>query len=676
MGVKFDTPSGSIYPIRHINVSFPYRGLIAIKGKSGSGKSTLLNVISSLLKPTEGKLIFNGRPISSWSEKKLSLWRLHTIGIVFQHYNLISGMNVIDNVMLPMTMKGMKKKEAKERGETLLSLVGLSRFAKKDISLLSGGERQRVAIARSLANDPSVIIADEPTGALDSSNGHSIMSLLKDISKEKLVIYVSHNDEMIERYSDEIFEIDGGHLFPKKLKEEINEVEEDIEKPHGYKSSWIRRFTASHFKNHKLKNSICFLSGLIGYSSLLLSLGFYLGSNTCIEKEQTRSLEYMKCSVSEKTYIDIENSPLRMVRRKRPTIESAKDSIEGIDGVVIAPDYSFFLPQYSAFELDGEKKEGTSFFPVYDLSMKSYDSSFLKMGEAPTGSNLDEVVVNEEFVSAFGDCIGKNIYFQSEYSFPFEGKQIEGRLSFSFLIKGVVSEFSFLNSPKVYYSYLSLDSYLDETMISETSSLKKAVVEGDDKENFTGLDYLLFAKRQSSVPLLHQRLERLKEKGSFLSIESSCYEIKTAFSSLTDAFSMALVLFVALAIVGIAVIEGMTGYSNFISKKKEAAIILSIGGNKDQINSIFVNESVTVSLLSGVISFALCPLLERAVNSFIATRFSLNGLIAIPFLSFLNIPAFLLVLLSLFSMLVAYAGTSFAAKSVKTKSLCQELKDE
>lgn len=185
---------------------------VAIVGKSGSGKSTLLNLIGGIDNSTNGEIIIDDLNICKLSSDCLAEYRNNYIGFIFQSFYLDDSYTVLENVMVPLIIKGIKKKQRIEMASEILKKVGIIELKDKLISEISGGEAQRVAIARALVNDPKIILADEPTGNLDSSNGELIMGLLKDISKEKMVIMVTHNIEYL-KYADRVIELCDGKIL-------------------------------------------------------------------------------------------------------------------------------------------------------------------------------------------------------------------------------------------------------------------------------------------------------------------------------------------------------------------------------------------------------------------------------------------------------------------------------
>jgi putative ABC transport system ATP-binding protein len=207
--------------IRGISLEINPGSFVVIMGPSGSGKSTLLNMLGCLDIPTTGKIFLKGEDVAKMSENKLAQLRGRTIGFIFQEFNLIPNLTALENVTLPMIFQGISEKQRKERAIELLASLGLENRVNHQPSELSGGERQRVAIARAFANNPEVVIADEPTGNLDSTTGKKIMEILVNLHKNegKTLVVVTH-DPNIAQYSQEVIDIKDGQIiknhFPAK----------------------------------------------------------------------------------------------------------------------------------------------------------------------------------------------------------------------------------------------------------------------------------------------------------------------------------------------------------------------------------------------------------------------------------------------------------------------------
>jgi ABC-type lipoprotein export system ATPase subunit len=196
-----------------IDLDVAEKGMVAIVGASGSGKSSLMHVIGAMDRPSSGQLHVAGQDLSTLPEAALTLFRRRTVGFVFQAFNLIPNLTAIENVMLPMEFNGVPTSERRGRAGALLERVGLGKRLGHRPRELSGGEQQRVAIARALANDPPLVLADEPTGNLDSKTGQVIYELLKEIARERTVVVVTHA-EILAQMADRIVHIKDGRLVP------------------------------------------------------------------------------------------------------------------------------------------------------------------------------------------------------------------------------------------------------------------------------------------------------------------------------------------------------------------------------------------------------------------------------------------------------------------------------
>ena len=208
---KYYTNESSVEALKGVTLSFRKNEFVSVLGPSGGGKTTLLNIIGGLDHYTEGDLIINGKSTKRFLDEDWDNYRNHSVGFVFQSYNLIPHQSVLANVELALTLSGVSKKERRERAKAALEQVGLGEQINKKPNELSGGQMQRVAIARALVNNPEILLADEPTGALDTATSLQVMDLLKEIAKDRLVIMVTHNDA-IKNMADRVFTLKDGKI--------------------------------------------------------------------------------------------------------------------------------------------------------------------------------------------------------------------------------------------------------------------------------------------------------------------------------------------------------------------------------------------------------------------------------------------------------------------------------
>jgi len=299
--------------LKGVNINFRDSEFVSILGPSGCGKTTLLNIIGGLDQYTDGDIIIDGVSTKDYKDKDWDAYRNHYIGFVFQSYNLIAHLSILENVELALSIAGMSRKEKRSKAIEALEKVGLKDQIKKKPNQLSGGQMQRVAIARAIVNNPKIILADEPTGALDSETSVQVMDILKEISKTCLVVMVTHNGDLAEKYSDRIINILDGELthdskpYKPKKKDKIIEVSDEKESDENIKldgkkktkknkihsaMSFVTAFSLS-FKNlisKKWKTILVSFAGSIGIIGIALVLAVSNGLNRYISNMQSDTL--------------------------------------------------------------------------------------------------------------------------------------------------------------------------------------------------------------------------------------------------------------------------------------------------------------------------------------------------------------------------------------------------
>lgn len=204
-------PANTRPALDNISLSVPEGGITAIMGPSGSGKSTLLNLIAGLDHPTSGSIEVHGKQLNGLNEAGLARFRRSTVGLIFQFFNLLENLTVLDNVLIPAQLSGVSRRAARERAQLLLGQLDIGGYERIYPARLSGGQRQRVAVARALINKPALLMGDEPTGALDTHSGEQVMDLLRDLNRAgQTIILVTHDSRLAERYADEVITLVDG----------------------------------------------------------------------------------------------------------------------------------------------------------------------------------------------------------------------------------------------------------------------------------------------------------------------------------------------------------------------------------------------------------------------------------------------------------------------------------
>ncbi len=408
-----------VHALKGISIDFRESEFVSILGQSGCGKTTLLNILGGLDKYTSGDLIINGISTKEYGDRDWDTYRNHTIGFIFQSYNLIPHLSVLGNVEIALSLSGVKKAERKTRALQALESVGLADQAKKRPNQLSGGQMQRVAIARALVNNPSVILADEPTGALDSETSVQIMDILKSISKDKLIIMVTHNQELAKKYSTRIISMLDGNIvndsnpytspevMPQKEVETQEQVENVIVSPaKSKKKKTTKKYSAMklgtsfylslrNLLSKKGRTSMTAFAGSIGIIGVALVLAISNGFSGYIDSMQADALGSHPVIIS----------AISMDASKFSEITSYDEDIKVSETAVTPYDNSY------KFMLSGHYNNFTSSFMEH---VKEYENS---LGES---SNINTVEYNYhiplKLVSTNDNEAGKYSYYANKNS--------------------------------------------------------------------------------------------------------------------------------------------------------------------------------------------------------------------------------------------------------------------
>ena len=391
---------------------------VAILGPSGSGKTTLLNIIGGLDRYDNGDLIINGVSTKRYKDRDWDSYRNHTIGFVFQSYNLIPHQTVLSNVELALTISGISGKERRQKALDALDKVGLREQAHKKPNQMSGGQMQRVAIARALVNDPDILLADEPTGALDTETSIQVMDLLKEVAKDRLVVMVTHNPELAEEYATRIVKLKDGKItadsdpFEPELKEDaLTPVHKNL----GKASMSFFTALALSFNNlwtKKTRTILVAFAGSIGIIGIALILSLSNGINTYIDKIEAQTLSQYPLSI-ERSSISFMSMMMVSTETWEPAKEGEVTEVPSVSQILSTVRTNDLISLRTYF--DNEKKE------IYDLtngieysySIEPQIFRFEKNGEfRQINPNNDFASMGLSSSSVFTSAYSMNVFFE------------------------------------------------------------------------------------------------------------------------------------------------------------------------------------------------------------------------------------------------------------------------
>ena len=398
-----------------ISLNFRKNEFVAILGQSGSGKTTCLNVIGGLDKYDSGNLIINGKDTKGFKDEEWDAYRNNSVGFIFQSYNLISHLSIVDNVEMGMTLSGVSSNEKYQKAIEVLDRVGLKEHIHKKPNQLSGGQMQRVAIARALANDPDIILADEPTGALDSQTSVQIMDLIKEVAKDQLVIMVTHNPKLANDYADRIVKFQDGHII-----EDSNPLDDqDTETEYSLKKTSMSFFTAlklsgKNIATKKWRTALTSFASSIGIIGIALILSLSNGFDMQIKDFESNTMSGFPIMITQRT---AEMDRETMMKQRNEMMGLSSNEGKYPDEEVVYPyDYSdihithdnIFSEEYIDYieSMDSSLISGISYTRIVNMNMLKSD------GEV--ASNVNTSLIN---FSPYPENLENNSlgYFEANY---------------------------------------------------------------------------------------------------------------------------------------------------------------------------------------------------------------------------------------------------------------------
>ena len=608
-----------------ISLTFPNQGLYSIIGESGCGKSTLLNLIGCLDEEYEGEMFFDNHNyrIEANNIRK-------QIGIIYQNYNLLEDLSVKDNIMVSLKIKGLVDDKIIEKICEKLNLS--TDLLNKKAKVLSGGEKQRVALARILVTKPKIILADEPTGSLDSSNGNKVMEYLKEVSTDTLVILVTHNKDLAYKYSDDVILFESLNGYDKRDKKRKYDYKENKDN-----SNFL--ILKNHFKSNAFRHMLSCIALVVSFVFSSFSLSFFLNATPLLENVSSNYVDKDVFSISKTFSYKIDNSFFSLTTVERPTFDELKSLSKILPPIDFYYSLNPFVPEI--IDINDYTILNVSFVPCF-VPMKS-----------------NEVIINSLL---FKEMKEKEIFFDIEKSYFIEDQEYSFSHRFSYEIKNVVEEVGFLNTKKIYYNYFNMYSLLDSHITRDKSPIE-LIKEAKSDEELSSYKMLMHLKSKQNVSLLYEIINRGITN---FEITSNAYSIDSTLYQIVDALKLVLTMFEVIIAISCFAIVFFLVVSLLNDYTKEKAILLSLGKNRNSFFALYLQEILIVLLFSFVIGIIALIFLKQQIQKFI---------IAYNFDIIFNIlPAMIIVMVAY--ILIMALILLITNKKFERKNLINYLRDE
>ncbi len=660
--------------LNNLSFNLPNKGLVFILGKSGCGKTTLLNILETLLEPSEGEIFFNGIKYSDLKKEKLVEFRKNKIGILFQSINLINSVSVYENLKIVCDIKNIDYKLI----DQYLSKFNLTYLKNKNVDVISGGERQRVAFIRSILNSPDILFCDEPTGAIDDFNSFLLMNELREFSKNKLVIIVTHNENLINFDNNYIIRLKDGKIiqtlnFEKDFKNSESEFEEKNKKKS--KNSFLNIISKLLLTKNKLKNILYSVSLSLSLIFFSLSFSLYFGIKDLKDTLPFSFLNYNKFEVSEVNRSSIENSPISVVKKERPDYSLLRNNLFNFVELKIEPSLDYFI--------NGEKDIRFENHKLKDVLIETY---YLENEETIFVNDLfEEMFLNEfnetslyksidiKFTQKFkyGNFIN-DIYKEVEEDFVYEK---------SLYITKVVKEFKYMSYPTIFIPY----ELIKEELINQSTeninrefiqnySWYEILMNANKDSEITSYSYNIWTSNVSDTLKMYDLIDELGSE-SILEISSNPYMISSSFLEITNILTIGLIIFSILSLVTTITLLIFVIFSIYLSFKKNIAILKTLGIENKKITNIFLYSILKITGINILVSSFISIFLELVLNKILYQNININHIFSVLFLNNpLNTISFIAIVL--FIALLIILTTILTVQRSNFVDVAKELKEE
>lgn len=597
--------------LKGIDLEFERGDFVSLLGESGGGKSTLMNIIGGLDRKYEGDVIVDGIAQKTKKEKDMDAYRRDTIGFIFQSFNLVSYLSVLDNILISLKMTNLSDKERHARAIELTKQVGLYEHRKKNPSQLSGGQKQRVAIARALASDPEIILADEPTGALDSQNTKEVLALLREIAQSgKTVIVVTHSQEVAD-YGTRIIRLADGQITgDERLKPAypVESHERVQSKALTYRDTFRTAF--KHFTHSWKINLLIALGTAIGLFSVIFFLGLGNGATKYMNDTISSNVNPNVVTVFKRTTTDNKLSNEQALQQSQQELGTSTGNLDNdhlnklknIDHVKkVEPTYS--LSGMSSLKYNDKTKAGLF---TLDTWAESNINDEYAAGTKPKDGEIALHTADAKALNAdYKALVGKTV------NFTFQAKTSNGtavQVSKDFKISGI------LKDPEN-----AAGSSSSSSVIATYNTIKASLSAVDADTNATYA--VVTADKVDNVKGVISDIQALKVDGNKAFVTFSTTSILDLVTNITNIVS-----YVLAAIAGISLIVSIfmivvTTYMSVAERTKEIGVIRALGGRKKDISRLFTSESLILGVSSAAIAIVLAyagqALINKALESFL-----------------------------------------------------------
>lgn len=607
------TDNERFHALKDIQLSFDKGELVSIIGESGSGKSTLMNLLGGLDLKFDGEILVDGENIGQFKEQEMVTFHKEKVGFIFQSFNLIPHLSVLDNVTLAMTLSNVDVKTRKIRAKEVLEHLGLKDHYKKKPNQLSGGQKQRVAIARALVNDPDIIIADEPTGALDSQTSDQVLDIIREIARSgKLVIMVTHSERVASR-STRIVTIDDGKIIKDEKREPLHDQENSLQSKESHENKNLGFFSAIRMAllnmREKLgRNILIALGGSIGIMSVILMLSLGEGVNDYLTDtmnenvnpiiSEARMTDETKDSPGEESNIEpvpsdkggmggglVTNNPVAQLSENIPFEEKNIDELEAIPYVEkIELAYSSFS---MGSDMAGYKEENYSFMNFGTTSENMTDSNIL-YGSFP---EEDEVLITEGMAKDMAGNVEDMLGEEIEIKLSVNGDPLTG----FYTVSGIYTAGSAIGPASDFDSvFMTMDTFSNMNTENE-SSVEPNVV-------------YLFADDPSDSQAIKDEISDLGYTGS------STDTLAKTSTKMLDIFTYILSGVAGISLLVSAIMILTVLYISVVERTQEIGVLKAIGSRNKDIRRIFVSESFLIGLFSGLLGVGIATMLSTIGN--------------------------------------------------------------